>query len=124
MGGALRIGRIAALEASPLIFDHRTYQCRPGTIKAHLELYEKMGMAPQTRNLGQPYLYCTTDVGDVNSFVHVWAYIDVADRAKRRAAMQADPEWIAYMKKSAELGALVGQQNKILVGASFFKPRT
>ena len=120
---AASIGRVAALEAAPLIFDHRTYKCRPGTIKAHLELYEKMGMAAQMKHLGQPYLYCMTEVGDVNSYVHVWAYADVADRAKRRAAMQADPEWGAYLKKSGELGALISKENKLLVGASFFKPR-
>ena len=88
-----------------------------------MEIYEKMGKEPQTRHLGQPYLYCTTDVGDVNTYVHVWAYVDAADRAKRRAAMQADPDWIAYQKKSAELGALVRQENKILVSVSFYKPR-
>jgi hypothetical protein len=58
-----------------MIFDHRTYTCKPGSIKAHLDLYEKMGFAPQSRLLGKPVLYGTTEVGDVNSYVHVWAYI-------------------------------------------------
>jgi uncharacterized protein (DUF2461 family) len=105
-----------------MIYDHRTYTCRPGTIKAHLDLYVAQGMATQIKHLGQPVLYATTDVGDVNSYVHVWQYKDPADRAARRAAMQADPEWQAYLKKSAELGALISQDNKILVAASFFKP--
>ncbi len=102
-----------------MIFDHRTYTCKPGTIKAHLEIYEKHGLGPQTRHLGKPALYATTEVGDVNSYVHVWAYKDLADRTAKRAAMWADPEWIAYTKKSAELGALVSQENKILVATSF-----
>jgi len=37
----------------------------------------------------------------------------VADRAKRRAAMVADPAWQAYAKKSAEADLLVSQQNRI-----------
>ena len=104
-----------------MIFDHRTYVCKPGTIKAHMELYEKMGYAAQSRILGKPVLYGTTEVGDVNSYVHVWAYKDMADRTAKRAAMWADAEWLAYVKKSGELGALVHQENKILNAASFFK---
>ena len=106
-----------------MVFDHRTYYCRPGTIKAHLELYAKMGFAVQTKHLGQPLLYATTDVGDVNSYVHVWSYADVADRAKKRAAMTADPEWQSYIAKSAELGALIRQENKIMLPVAFFKPQ-
>ena len=104
-----------------MIFDHRTYVCKPGTIKAHLELYEKMGYAPQSRILGKPVLYGTTEVGDVNSYVHVWAYKDLADRTAKRAAMWADAEWLAYVKKSGELGAMVHQENTILNATSFFK---
>ncbi len=104
-----------------MIFDHRTYVCKPGTIKAHMELYEKMGYAAQSRLLGKPVLYGTTEVGDVNSYVHVWAYKDLAERTAKRAAMWADAEWLAYVKKSGELGALVHQENKILVATAFFK---
>ena len=104
-----------------MIFDHRTYTLKPGTLKAHLDIYEKFGYGAQSKHLGKPVLYATTEVGDVNTYVHVWAYEDLADRTKRRAAMWADPEWIAYTKKSAELGALIKQENKILLPTSFFK---
>ena len=103
-----------------MIFDHRTYTCRPGTMPKQLKLYEEHGMKAQVRHLGEPVLYGFTETGNVNSYVHVWAYEDAADRAKRRAAMQADPEWQAFLAKSAEAGNLVSQENKILVGASFF----
>ena len=104
-----------------MIFDHRTYTCKPGAIKAHLDLYEKMGFAPQSKHLGKPVLYGTTEVGDVNTYVHVWAYKDLAERTAKRAAMWTDPEWLAYVKKSGELGALIKQTNMILVAPAFFK---
>lgn len=104
-----------------MIYDHRTYTCRPGTIKAHLDLYEKMGYAAQSRCLGKPVLYATTEVGDVNTYVHVWAYSDLAERTAKRAALWLDAEWLAYVKKSGELGALVKQENKILIGVPFVK---
>ena len=101
-----------------MIFDHRTYTCKPGTIKAHIDLYEKMGFAPQSKHLGKPVLYGTTEVGDVNTYVHVWAYKDLAERTAKRAVMWADPEWLAYVKKAGELGALVTPAHAPVVAAS------
>ena len=103
-----------------MLLDHRTYTLRPGTIKKHLEIYEKLGKGPQSRHLGNPVAYMTTETGNVNQYVHIWAYADAADRAKKRAAMQADPEWIAYTQASAELGALVNQENKLMIPVGFF----
>jgi hypothetical protein len=105
----------------PMIFDLRTYTCKPGTIKAHLALYEKMGYAPQSRILGKPIVYGTTEVGDVNAYVHIWVYKDMADRSAKRAVMWSDAEWLAYVKASGELGALSKQENSILNATSFFK---
>ena len=102
-----------------MIYDHRTYLCKAGTVRKHLDLYVAHGLAPQTRHLGQPALYATTDVGDVNTYVHVWAYASVEDRARRRAAMMADPDWQEYLRLSAEAGYLLSQENKLLVGVGF-----
>jgi len=102
-----------------MLLDHRTYTCRPGTIKKHLALYEKMGWVPQTRHLGQPLAYLTTETGNPNQYVHIWVYENAADREARRAAMWADPEWVAYTQESARLGALEAQENKLLVPTGF-----
>ena len=104
-----------------MIFDHRTYTCRPGTVNKQLALYYEHGYATQTRHLGEPVLYGITETGPINTYIHVWAYEDAADRAKRRAAMQADPDWHAFMAKSAEAGYLLSQENRILEAAPFFK---
>ena len=103
-----------------MLLDVRTYTCRPGTIKRHLALYAEMGKAPQTRNLGQPLAYLTCETGDPNQYVHIWVYENAADREAKRAAMAADPDWQAYIKKSAELGALVKQENKLMTPVDFF----
>ena len=100
-----------------MLYDHRTYTCKPGTIRKHLDLYVQHGYAAQTSHLGQPVLYAITDVGDVNQYVHVWAYEDAADRTKKRAAMQADPAWQEYLRISGEAGWLLSQENKILLPA-------
>lgn len=105
-----------------MIYDHRTYTCRPGTIAKQLALYKERGWVPQTRNLGQPVLYAMTETGDPNTYIHIWAYRDAADRAQRRAAMQADPDWQAYLVANAEAGFLIAQRNTILMPAPFFTP--
>ncbi len=69
-----------------------------------------------------PVLYAQTETGNVNSYIHVWAYKDAADRAQRRAAMQADPGWIDYVKRSGEAGYLQSQHNQLMTPVSFFKP--
>jgi NIPSNAP len=104
-----------------MLFDHRTYTCKPGTLAKQLALYEKHGMAVQQRYLGKPLFYAVTETGPVNSYVHIWVYDEAADRARRRAAMQADPEWKEFLGMSAEAGCLVAQENKLMIEAPFFK---
>lgn len=103
-----------------MLLDVRTYTCRPGTIKKHLELYERMGKAPQTKHLGQPLVYMTCETGNPNEYVHIWMYENAGDREKRRAAMWADADWIAYTQESAKLGALESQHNKLMTPVGFF----
>ncbi len=103
-----------------MLIDIRTYTCRPGTVRTHLALYEKMGKGPQTRHLGQPLAYMLGETGNPNEFVHIWIYQNADDREKRRAAMWSDPDWLAYTQESAKLGALVSQQNKLMTPVGFF----
>ena len=103
-----------------MLLDVRTYTCRPGTIKKHLELYEQYGKAPQTKHLGQPLAYMITETGNPNQYVHIWVYENAGDREAKRNAMWSDPDWLDYTNRSAELGALVEQQNKLMKPVEFF----
>lgn len=105
-----------------MILDHRTYTCRPGTIRKHLALYEANGWAIQSKHLGRPVVYAATETGDVNSYIHIWVYEDAADREAKRKALQADPAWRRYLELSAEAGYLISQQNRILKPVYFFEP--
>jgi hypothetical protein len=102
-----------------MLLDVRTYRCRPGTINKHLELYEKYGKPPQFRILGEPLCYLKTETGNPNEYVHIWVYENAGDREARRAKMWADPEWLDYTRRSAELGALESQSNKLMTPVSF-----
>ena len=106
-----------------MLFDVRTYVCKPGTIKDHLALYEKMGRVPQAENLGEPFFYGFTETGLVNSYVHIWKYENAADREQKRANMMADPRWIAYTEASRKAGYLERQENALLTNVPFWNPK-
>jgi len=103
-----------------MLLDVRTYTCRPGSIGKHLALYEAKGMRPQTRHLDQPFAFLKTETGNLNQYVHIWAFKNAGDREAKRAAMWADPEWLAYVQESAALGALELQENRLMTPVPFF----
>ena len=105
-----------------MLLDVRTYRVKPGQLNAHFAVYEKYGKPAQTRHLGRPLVYLRTETGDPNEYVHIWVYENAADREKKRAAMMADPGWQDYLKRSAALGALVSQSNRLMVPVDFFDP--
>jgi hypothetical protein len=112
------MGAIAPTEDSVLV-DHRTYRLKPGSVPAYLDLYQKNGMAAQTRHLGQPVAYLFSETGALNTLVHLWAYESAADRERKRAAMVADPEWQNYVRLNAEAGLLLEQRTCLMIPTSF-----
>lgn len=103
-----------------MLLDVRTYTCRPGTLGKHLALYEKLGKGPQTSHLGQPFAFLVTESGNVNQYIHIWAYANAADRESRRAALWKDAAWLAYVEQSGQLGALEVQENRLMTPVPFF----
>jgi hypothetical protein len=55
--------------------------------------------------------------------VHLWPYEDLADRERRREAMEADPAWQAYRRAALEDDTLADMESQILKPVSFFVPR-
>jgi NIPSNAP len=102
-----------------VLVDVRTYRVRPGKLPQELDLYVKYGLGPQTRHLGPPVAYLQAESGDLNTLVHLWAFEDAGDRARRRGAMMSDPEWQNYLKLADKAGFLVEQHNSLMVPASF-----
>jgi hypothetical protein len=104
-----------------MLYDHRYYCVRSGTLAKQLALYEQLGWEVQKKHLGDPLAFLVTETGNVNSYIHIWKYEDAEDRKRRRAALAADPAWKGYIEKAAEAGYIVSQQTSLLVNAPFFK---
>ena len=102
-----------------MIIDLRTYTMLPGRLNAWLKLFEAEALPVMERYLGKPIGVFTTEVGTLNQVVLLWGYDSQADREQRRGALDADPDWAAYRKKSAEAGNVQHQENKIIKSTSF-----
>ena len=102
-----------------MLIDHRTYTVKPGTMNQHLKIYEQYGFQVQRKYLGEPLAYLVTELGELDTFVHLWVYQDAADRAARRAALQVDPAWKTYLVKKAEAGCVIKQRNKLMTPVEF-----
>ncbi len=101
-----------------MIVEQRTYTLKPGSVAAYFALYEREGLAVQREHLGDMFGYYSTDIGHVNSIVHMWRYESYEDRSARRKALVADPRWKTYLDQM--LPMLVDQDAKILIPAPFF----
>ena len=102
-----------------MIIDLRTYTLRVGTVRDFLALYAKDGLEVQRRHLGQPLGYYTTEVGELNEVVHIWQYEDATDREQRRAALESDPQWLAYRRAAASENQVIKQSNVLLKSVDF-----
>ncbi|HTI67180.1 MAG TPA: NIPSNAP family protein [Caulobacteraceae bacterium] len=92
-----------------MIYEVRTYTCKVGFVQRQLAFYREHGFEVQSRILGAPVLFGVTEVGELNTYIHIWAYESHADREARRAALMAEPAWRAYLQRSEEVDYLIGQ---------------
>ncbi|HEX4191510.1 MAG TPA: NIPSNAP family protein [Stellaceae bacterium] len=103
-----------------MILEVRTYVAQTGGGTARwLEHYEKYGLPPSKRHLGQLVGFFTTEIGPLNQIIHMWRYESLADREARRAALYADPDWQFFLKNGPQPTPLISQESKILIPTSF-----
>jgi hypothetical protein len=97
-----------------VFIEHRTYTFRPGTLQPWLKKYESEGLPIQMRHLGRLIGVFTTEFGNAHQTVILWAWDSLDDRDMRREAMNADPEWQAYIQSIWAMNAIETQEVKIL----------
>lgn len=100
-----------------MIVEQRTYSLKIGAAPKYLALYEAEGLPVQRAILGRMVGYFSSDIGALHQIVHMWAYTGYAEREERRAILNADPRWQAYLPKIREFQ--ISQENRILIPASF-----
>ena len=104
-----------------MIYEMRVYRCLPGRLPAllnrfatiTLKIWEKHGI----RQAG----FFTTLVGESNQeLTYLLAWESLADREKKWAAFQSDPDWIEARAKTEADGQIVDNiVNQLLVPTAF-----
>ncbi len=100
-----------------MIVEERIYTLHPGKVSEMVKLYGDEGLPLQQRYLGKFIGYFSTETGNLNQVVFMWAYDSLDDRATRRERMAQDPEWKRYLQKVLQL--IATQENRILKPAPF-----
>ena len=95
------------------LYELRWYRSQRGRIGDWLR--EIKGVMPTREKYSKIVGLWQTEAGQLNEAVHLWAYRDLNERAAVRAKALADPEWQAYIGRSAPL--LVQQNAVVLVPA-------
>jgi hypothetical protein len=100
-----------------VIVEQRDYHVYTGKLGELVKLYETEGIELQKRILGNLLGVFTTDVGALSTYTSLWGYDSYAQREERRAALQADESWRAFLAKIQPL--IHTQQNRIMIPTSF-----
>src|SRR5512147_3088837 len=98
--------------------EERMYVLQIGKAAEYFRNYEESGLKVQLKHLPNLVGYYLTEVGPQNMVVHLWAYDDLNQRDRCRAAMQADPEWQAYLGKNRPF--MLKQETRVMKCAPFF----
>src|SRR5438132_12642555 len=100
-----------------MIVEQRDYHVITGKLNELVKLYETEGIELQQSYLGNLLGVFTTDIGALSTYTSIWGYPSFAEREERRAKLQADERWQAFLARIQPL--IHTQQNRILIPTSF-----
>jgi hypothetical protein len=104
-----------------MIYELRVYRCLPGRLPAMLHAFSTVTLKVWERLGIKQVGFWTTLVGESNTeLTYMLAWESLADREKKWAALEADPEFnaglVAFTKDGPMLASL---SNQLLVPTSF-----
>ena len=104
-----------------MILETRAYRCVPGRLPALLKRFETITLKLWAKHGIKQAGFFTTLIGESNQeLTYFLAWDSLADREKKWAAFQRDPDWISARAKTEEDGPIVGNiVNQLLVPTSF-----
>lgn len=104
-----------------MIYEMRVYRCVPGRLPALLKRFENTTLKLWEKHGLRPVGFFTTLVGESNQeLTYFLAWESLAEREKKWAAFQSDPDWITARAKTEEDGQIVGNiVNQILAPTAF-----
>ena len=104
-----------------MIYELRIYHCVPGRLPDLLKRFDTITLKLWEKHRIQQAGFWTVAIGDSNQTLYYFLkWASLADREKKWAAFQADPEWISARAETEKNGAIVARvENHILQPTSF-----
>jgi hypothetical protein len=104
-----------------MIYEMRVYRCIPGRLPALLNRFATITLKLWEKHGIKQAGFFTTVVGESNQdLTYFVAWESLADREKKWAAFQADPEWIAKRAETEKDGPIVSNiVNQFLAPTAF-----
>ena len=91
-----------------MIYESRVYRCVPGRLPALLKRFETITLKLWEKHGIRQAGFFTTLIGESNQeLTYFLAWESLAEREKKWAAFQADPDWIAARAKTEADGQIV-----------------
>jgi hypothetical protein len=108
-----------------MIYELRVYHCVPNRLPALLKRFENHTLRMWDKHGIRQAGFWTTAIGESNQdLTYLLAWESLAEREKKWAAFQSDPEWIAARADSEKDGPILTHfSNSILHPTSFSSVR-
>ncbi len=108
-----------------MLYELRVYHAVPGRLPALLKRFETTTVRLFEKHSIRQLGFWTVAIGESSSdLIYILQWESLAERDKRFAAFQSDPEWIEARRKSEEDGPLVvSVVNSVLSPTSFSAAR-
>ena len=91
-----------------MIYEIRVYRSLPGRLPALVKRFENITLKLWEKHGIKQAGFFTTVIGESNQeLTYFLAWESLADREKKWAAFQSDPDWIAARAKTEEDGQIV-----------------
>ena len=104
-----------------MLHELRIYECVPGKLPDLLKRFDTITLKLWEKHGIKQAGFFTTLVGESHQeLTYLLAWESLADREKKWAAFQSDPDWITARAKTEEDGQIVSNiVNQLLVPTSF-----
>jgi hypothetical protein len=104
-----------------MIYEMRVYRCIPGRLPALLKRFETITLNLWEKHGIRQAGFFTTMVGESHQeLTYFLAWESLADRERKWAAFQSDPDWIAARAKTEADGQIVANiVNQLLAPTAF-----
>ena len=104
-------------ETSGNVYELRYYRAQPGGLKPWVDAFT--GALTAREKYSKIAGLWTTEAGQPNEVMHLWAYPDLNARAKARGDAVKDPDWQAFLKVGSPM---LDEMNNLILLPSAHSP--